>query len=232
MKATLTVAAWLKDGIPDTTGARLSVTDELSILDVRHRLQTIEMGTQDAQDIVQILKDRGLLEKPASPSADPGKESLAAFLERSWTFDESPYVKERQAFSRDMSLDHNTFFRHSASLPALQSKGYVDNLNRRPTGRGGRDTIATPSTFKGLLEECYASPADFPDTWKIRQGRCDLVNLRKNDADLVLPPDYGLLSLIAELKNQGTFGTGTCPGPAGLGKLSSCRICIGAINGL
>ncbi|MCK4513069.1 tyrosine-type recombinase/integrase [bacterium] len=93
--AVLVVADWLKNGVP--TGrmrhrrpARMAFT-LASILDV---LRTIDLTTEDAVRITDVLKARELLVSAVVAGGDAA-EMFNDFLRWFWTYDESEYIQDK-----------------------------------------------------------------------------------------------------------------------------------------
>ena len=75
-------------------------------------VNTILTGTRsaalngaDAERIVSALKDRQLIETVVVKGSQ-GSEDLIAFLDRFWTFDSSPYVREKLAHGHRIGRRH------------------------------------------------------------------------------------------------------------------------------
>jgi hypothetical protein len=88
--ALLVVAEWIRDGVPDPKrqGTR-PVAEVLELDTVMNAVRSMPLQHPDAERIVEALKARGLIET-AVVKAGLGVEALVAFLERFWTYDESP----------------------------------------------------------------------------------------------------------------------------------------------
>jgi integrase len=102
-EALMVVHQWLEKGLPPPITALLPVKQGLkekplsTHLEVSQLLSEIKAATLDHQDmkkIEAILVDKGLILMMVLKSS-PESELFSDFLTRFWTYDESPYVKER-----------------------------------------------------------------------------------------------------------------------------------------
>jgi hypothetical protein len=103
--ALLTVAAWIRDALPDPfRGARR--LRELLDLDVAISIiRNAPLSLDDVERIVRTLKDRELIHD-ATVGTGPVSEPFIAFLERFWDYERSPYVRERLAQGQRISRRH------------------------------------------------------------------------------------------------------------------------------
>jgi len=105
-EALLIAARWQQDGIPIVKKGRQPVflrpkTQTVpAIKDLATILKTLEklpnLDAAGAQQIAEVLRDRGLLEFP-TVKAGPGRINFIEYLESFWDYDTSPYVKDRIA---------------------------------------------------------------------------------------------------------------------------------------
>jgi hypothetical protein len=121
----MVVHQWLEKGLPPPITAPLPVKQGLkekplsTHLEVSQLLSEIKAATLDHQDVKKIeaiLVDKGLISKMVLQSS-PESELFSDFLTRFWTYDESPYVKERhshklrigRAHTKSLSLNNKSF---------------------------------------------------------------------------------------------------------------------------
>jgi len=105
-EALLTAARWQHDGIPKVKRGRQPVFQRqktqtvTAVKDLSTVLKTLEvlpnLDPAGAQQIAEVLRDRGLLEFP-TVKAGPGQINFIEYLEKFWDYDTSPYVKDRKA---------------------------------------------------------------------------------------------------------------------------------------
>ena len=105
-EASLVVAGWLFDGIPKPwSNKRRAVEETFDVDTILTGIRSAALNSTDTERIVSALKDRELLET-AVVKGSQGSEDLVAFLERFWTFDSSPYVREKLAHGHRMGRRH------------------------------------------------------------------------------------------------------------------------------
>ena len=87
----------MRCGWPTGKHAKLRpVAEAVALGTILMQLRSAPLTSDDAASILAVLKERELIEGGAV-KAGPGSESFAAFLERFWTYDTSPYVREKLA---------------------------------------------------------------------------------------------------------------------------------------
>ena len=102
----MVVARWLFDGIPKPWSNKRRAVEEIFDVDtILTGIRTVALNGSDTERIVSALKGRELLET-AVVKGSQGSEDLVAFLERFWTFDSSPYVREKLAHGHRMGRRH------------------------------------------------------------------------------------------------------------------------------
>ncbi len=103
--AAAVAAGWLLSGaIPkgDRQRQPRTVKTELSLSRLYEMLKTVDLSTSDAEKIVAILKDRGLLEKPR----EADKIRLIDYLLEFYDYEKSPYVREKLAHGHSIGRTH------------------------------------------------------------------------------------------------------------------------------
>jgi len=105
-QAILTVADWIKNGIP--TGRQrkprpLEITAEIG--SILRAIRKADLFSEDAMRIVNALKDRGLVDVAATKSGS-GSVLLSEYLETFWDYHASPYVKEKLAHKQSITKRH------------------------------------------------------------------------------------------------------------------------------
>jgi integrase len=113
-EALVVVHQWLEKGLPLPVTAPLPVKQELKAkalaahLEVSQLLTEIKVANLDHQDVKKIeaiLMDKGLISMMVLHRF-PEAELFTDFLTRFWTFEESPYVKERLSHKLKIGRTH------------------------------------------------------------------------------------------------------------------------------
>ena len=102
--ASAIAAGWIISGsIPTGKQKKLvSINEKLSITRMLDHLKTMELNSSDANRIVDVLKNRGLLEKLREMEDRP----LIAWLLAFYNYDTSPYVREKLAHGQSIGRTH------------------------------------------------------------------------------------------------------------------------------
>ena len=100
--AMATAAYWDNHGFPDGITVQ-EVTDIHAIIETA---RTASLDKSHVQKLMSILVDRGMLVGATLNDDDPASELRIAFLRRSWTYDESPYVAEKLAYGQKIGRRH------------------------------------------------------------------------------------------------------------------------------
>jgi len=105
-EALLTAARWQHDGIPKVKRGRQPVFQRqknqtvVAVKDLSTVLKTLEilpnLDPAGAQQIAEVLRDRGLLEFP-TVKAGPGQINFIEYIEKFWDYDSSSYVRDKKA---------------------------------------------------------------------------------------------------------------------------------------
>jgi hypothetical protein len=96
----------MRDGLPDPKRQGTHpVADVLQLDTIINAVRSMPLQPADAGRIVEALKARGLIETTVV-KAGPGTEALVAFLERFWSYDESPYIREKLAHEHRLGRRH------------------------------------------------------------------------------------------------------------------------------
>jgi hypothetical protein len=91
------VAGWLFDGNPKPwSNKRRAVGETLDVDTILTGIRSAALNDKDTERIVSALRERELIET-AVVKGSQGAEDLIAFLKRFWTFDSSPYAREKLA---------------------------------------------------------------------------------------------------------------------------------------
>ena len=91
--ALLTVAGWLKDGTP-TKGRTTPLKEAANFQSVLKFLKTGDIDGEQALELAQVLKGRGLLSIGISPASHIG---FVSFLRDFWNYETSFYLKDKIA---------------------------------------------------------------------------------------------------------------------------------------
>lgn len=97
---------WLKDGVPAPYSEKRRPVEEVSSLQaVLDSLRKLDLTKEDARKIAAILESRGLFVSVIVKD-NPSSELLSDFLTRFWTYETSPYVKDKHAHGQRMGRTH------------------------------------------------------------------------------------------------------------------------------
>ena len=105
-EAILTVAQWLRDGVPNQRTEKKRNIQEL--LDIDSLIATIRgsnLAPNDGLRIVETLRDLGLIES-ITIKTRTSSELFIPFLKRFWNYDESPYIREKLAHGQRIGKRH------------------------------------------------------------------------------------------------------------------------------
>ena len=113
-EALLVVHQWLEKGLPPPTNALVSIKKKVGPKPITAHLETnqlfseIKMAKLDLQDmknLESLLIEKGLISLLVLKDS-PEAELFETYLERFWTFDASPYVKERLSHKLRIGRTH------------------------------------------------------------------------------------------------------------------------------
>ena len=103
--ALMTATRWMYEGIPQKQNSRKKkkkVSEAITVQRLISSVEEIDLTHNEAQKIITILKDRGLLEKPKK--AD--QLDFITFLNDFYDYDTSPYVREKIAHGHSIGRTH------------------------------------------------------------------------------------------------------------------------------
>ena len=101
--AVLTVSRWLVEGIPQTRiNSKKDVTEALTVNRLFNVIADIDLSNKDAEKIMTILKQRGLLKK----IKEAEERDLISYLLDFYNYDTSPYVREKIAHGQSIGRTH------------------------------------------------------------------------------------------------------------------------------
>ena len=103
--ALLTVAEWLRDGLPEPARGSRRLRELLDFDVALSIVRSAPLTSDEAERLVGVLRDRQLIEN-AVIKAGPGSEPYITFLEHFWDYEQSPYVRERLAHGQRISRRH------------------------------------------------------------------------------------------------------------------------------
>jgi integrase len=104
-EAVLTVGKWLEQGIPVKSDTPLPVQKKLTIDGIIQTIRDTDLTPDDAERIVDALKRKELINGAViRKGTEP--EPLITFLERFWSYEDSPYVKEKLAHGHRIGKRH------------------------------------------------------------------------------------------------------------------------------
>ena len=105
-EALLIVADWLKNGIPKGKQKKPRTLGQLSDLkEILKVCNTVELTSEDALAIAEVLKKRGLLSLPAV-RPEKGKTDFIMFLREFWDYEKSSYIREKLALGHSIGKRH------------------------------------------------------------------------------------------------------------------------------
>ena len=97
--AVLTVSRWLVEGIPQTRiNSKKDITEALTLNRLFNVLADIDLSNKDAEKIMNILKQRGLLKKVKEAE----ERDLITYLLDFYNYETSPYVREKLAHGQSI----------------------------------------------------------------------------------------------------------------------------------
>lgn len=101
--AVMTVSRWLVEGIPQTgTKPKRNVSEALSISRLFTIVQDMDITNEEAERIMTILKQRGLLEKIRIAE----ERDFITYLLDFYNYETSPYVREKLAHGQSIGRTH------------------------------------------------------------------------------------------------------------------------------
>ena len=105
-EALLVIAEWLKNGVPTgRKGKPRPVELAAGIENILKAVRKADISSEDAMRIVNVLKDRGLIDVSASKS---GQSSVlfVEYLESFWDYHSSAYIKDKLAHGQCIHKRH------------------------------------------------------------------------------------------------------------------------------
>jgi integrase len=101
--AVMTVSRWLVEGIPETRSKPKRLLQEaLSVPRLFNLIEKIDLTNLEAERILTILKQRGLLEKVKTAE----EKDFITYLLDFYNYDNSPYVREKLAHGQSIGRTH------------------------------------------------------------------------------------------------------------------------------
>jgi hypothetical protein len=151
--AIIVVSGWLRDGLPGKDGERRKIAAAFDLDGILRGIRKAELDSGGALAIVNVLKERGLIDIGAVPAAK-GNVKFISFLSDFFDYDKSAYVKDRLAHGHSIgqrychesmklirlfweplfkgrtlaSITRNDLKSFSLSLPADKSASYKNNI--------------------------------------------------------------------------------------------------------
>ncbi len=104
-EALLVVADWIKYGMPQK-GQRRNFEDIFMFSSFMSYVESSTITEKDASRIVNVLKNKGLIESVIFTSDGPDTQPLIPFLKTFWNFEKSPYVKEKHSYGQKIGQRH------------------------------------------------------------------------------------------------------------------------------
>ncbi|GHV79098.1 hypothetical protein AGMMS49944_08890 [Spirochaetia bacterium] len=165
--AIFTVSNWLRDGLPPNRRRGNSPR----LIETEASLQTIlkaiaKADTLDADaalEIVKALRERGLITTPAVKPG-PGNVDFITYLKNFWTYEKSPYVREKLAHGQKLGRRHCQEMVNRACIywaPAFQNKKLSD-ITRQDLKEFSlflTESRTKPENFKGRFVEKLSAAA-------------------------------------------------------------------------
>ena len=115
-KALITVAGWMRDGIParrrgrrparDVTGYITTPEAVTGLKGILAAVQKTELNPDDAMRIVEALKSRGLIDVAAVKNTGAGSAPFIKFLEKFWDYEKSEYIRDKLAHGHRFTRRH------------------------------------------------------------------------------------------------------------------------------
>lgn len=112
-EAVMLVSGWLRDGIPLKKRGRspkpagvLTVKATVGLSAILKSVEnTTELDATGAQQIVEALRSRGLIDFPTVKSG-PGNVEFVTYLQKFWDYESSPYIREKKAHGQSIGRNH------------------------------------------------------------------------------------------------------------------------------
>jgi hypothetical protein len=105
-EAVLVVSEWLKNGLPTMARDKChQIKDVLSFDAILNNVQHIDLTVDGAARLVSTLKERGLIEAIVMKSGT-GTVLLNDYLTTFWTFEKSPYVRDKLLHGHSFGRRH------------------------------------------------------------------------------------------------------------------------------
>jgi len=140
-EALLKVAEWLKTGIPTGRVRKpRALEDAAGIENILRAIRRTELNSDDALRIAQALKERELIDIAAVKSGK-GTLSFTEFLEEFWSYEASPYVREKLAHGQSIGK------RHCYEMMCRVHTFYAGYFSERPLNSITRQDLKAFSLF-------------------------------------------------------------------------------------
>lgn len=99
----MTVSRWLVEGIPQTgSKPKRNVSEATSVSRLFTIVEEMNLTKEEAERILSILKQRGLLEKVRQAE----ERDFITYLLDFYNYDTSPYVREKLAHGQSIGRTH------------------------------------------------------------------------------------------------------------------------------
>ena len=205
-EALLTIAEWLKNGIP-TGRKRKPRPVELAsdIENIQRAIRKADLLSEDAMRIVNTLKDKGLIDVSVSKSGK-GSVLFSKYLETFWDYDKSPYVREKLAHGQSIHKYH--CYEMRAKVRSYYFDYFADKTLNSITRQDMKDFSMLlkekrekPINYKGRFVE-YLSAASMN---KILIAGFTALKYAYNEGHISVDPTAGLKRFSGESKKRGVL---------------------------
>jgi integrase len=205
-EALLTIAEWLKNGVP--TGRKRHPRPVETAIDIENILRAVrkaDIVNEDALRIVNILKDRGLLDVSASKSGQ-GSVLFSEYLESFWDYCSSSYVKDKLAHGQCIHKRHcyemqsrvRSFYCRYFAGRTLNS---ITRQDMKDFSMSLREKREKPLNYKGRFAE-FLSPEYIN---RILNAGFTALKYAFNEGHILVDPTAGLKKFSGESKKRGVL---------------------------
>ena len=116
---------WYYDGkVPARQNAKGSEEKSLDFMSIMNNLKTFKLTKENAEEIINLLKQRGLVHSAVMTKTKESK-LLSEYLEEFWDMEKSPYIKEKRLKGQEIHAHYvanNLSYIHKYWIPRLEGK--------------------------------------------------------------------------------------------------------------
>jgi integrase len=192
-EALLKVAEWLKSGIPNGRKHQKRLLENaVGIENILKSIRKTDLDPDDAMRIVSVLKERELIDLPII-RRENSTTLFIDFLELFWTYEKSPYVKEKLAHR------HNIGKRHCYDSLCRLHRHWKEPFKDRPLNS---ITKADLKDFSLSLSDKGLASATINKTMSVG---ITALKWAFQDGKIVVDPTIGLIGFSGKAKKRGVL---------------------------